>query len=482
MKSPIKNLIINSAGVLLTSSIAFLMIPAYTSAFGIEDYAIYVTWIFVIALCQFLDFGYSTTIIKFSGDKEGGGTFLQKVASYEVIIILSIILLTTLSFCFKFPVTGVYADISEELGQFAVTLFFLPVFMSNLVKFYSFAFLAKGHFYLYNFSIVSTEIFRQVGGFLVLKFFSSWTVFFYYQIITVFVMYILFRMTLSIVCNDSYSYLYKNIKTNFSNSLEFTKVIFFSALLGAVMSTFDRAVLTLNFSKSEVAVYSACFIVASIINMVIQPFHRLTLPLFINLYNENNFKKIEEYLISLSSLLSLSTLLLGGFMVLFAEEYMSFLIVTEHSIDASSIITILSLSFWFVACGWLPANLLQAVGKPNIQMKCIIVALFVGVPLSLYFSYKDILIGVAAIWFIHGLIQFLFVPIVSSKITGYFKVYNWVLSVVIVNLVFGVFVLAFSLGIKSSVGIIPAVFVYMAITSTLILFSLFRFKKIHAKV
>jgi len=482
VKSPIKNLIINSAGVVSTSAITFLMVPVYTKTFGVETYAIFATWIFVTALLQFLDLGYSTTIVKFSGFADEKKLFSDRVVSFELIILLFLCIIIIFSLVFRLPDVGIYSSINSELGKYSLLIFLIPTLIFNLVKFYSFAFLAKGHFVIYNFVIVFSEILKQIGGFLILYFSSSWFYFFIYQFFTALVLYFGIKLLFKFMYCSSWIPSLKTVKESFLISFSFNSVILISAFIGALMSTFDRLVLSVNFTEKEIAYYSVCLIVAGVINMAIQPFHRLSLPLFIEFFDKKKFKDLGNILISLSSLLSAISLSAGGLMIIYSENYIPILLNDNIVDDVKILLVILVFSFWSVACGWLPSNLMQAAGLPNYQMLNMILALFLGGGATVYFANLNILWGVSAIWFVHGLIQLFLTPYLGSVKTQCFSFIKWFSTVVLRNLIVISFFSVVAVILKEKVGLFTSIIFYVLTSSLFVLIYLFGFKNVYSKI
>lgn len=474
---------VNSFGVIATSAITFFTVPIYTATLGVDYYSLYATWFFAIVLLQFVDLGYSTTIIHFGNDNSDNATsFYSKVLAFELIILFFILFIGSLFVFYKMPKIGIYEKIGNEIGDYALFLFFFPILVGNLIKYYSFAFLAQGKFFIYNISIVAFEVFKQIGGFLIIYFTLSWFWFFIYQTIVSICFYLVLKVGFKSIFHCDSIVKLKTIFFNLNKSFSFTKVIFFSSVLGAIMSSFDRAILSITFDENEIAFYSACFIVASIINMAIQPFHRLSLPLFVKLFNEGNLELLGKVLTSLCMILSMAALSMGVMMFLYAEQYMPYLLSSPVNQAVSQIILLLTISFWFIACGWLPANLLQVSGYPSFQMRNMLIALMLGGMISIFLASKQLLWGVTSVWIVHGCIQLFVVPVLSNRKCACFSISNWYTKVVIFPLISILTVALLSIFVKVIAGIAISVGFYLLSASVLILYTLLRFKNLYAKI
>lgn len=415
MKVLSKGLVINSVGVILTSFITFITVPLFTNLVGIEEYAIFTIWLVSINLFQCLDLGLSTTLIQ--SKKKSGYTcnnyYIAK--SFELVLFFFSVLFFFALSVFNLPEGNVYERIIEDCGEGALFLFFTPILLNNFVKFYSHGMLSHFEMRTYNTFIVVNEFSKQIIGFLVYWYFRDWFYFFIYQCVASFCLAWFAKMVFYSPFNNKGRLNLRYLKAIVIKNYKFTLIIFFSSLAGGALSGIDRFTLSANLSLSSTGLYASCFVVASVINMVVQPFHKVSMPLFVQLIKEKN-ELLSQKFFSLSSLLSIITVYLAFFLYYFSPLYIDIIVVDKTLHDlAGRIILMLGLSFWLISCGWLSSNLLQAKGVPSIQLWNIIMAVVIGGLISTYYISKGYVIAATLIWLVHGVIQCTVLPINLSK-------------------------------------------------------------------
>jgi len=425
MKDLPKGLMVNSVGVVLTSLITFITVPLFTNSVGIEVYAIFAIWLVSLNLFQCLDFGLSTTLIHCK-EKSGYNTNNYHIAqSFErLLFIFSFLFLLGLGL-FNFPEGNVYKSITEDCGEGALFLFFIPILFNNLFKFYSHGMLSHSEMKTYNTFIVINEFSKQIIGFIIYWYFRDWMYFFVYQCLSSLCLAYFAKKCFYNPFTERTDVNLEFLKKITIKNYKFMLIVFVSSLAGGVLSSIDRFTLSTSLSLSSTGLYASCFVIASVINMVVQPFHKISLPLFVQLVKESN-KLLANKFFNLSSLLSILTVYLAFFMYYYLSVYIDF-IVDDRSLHniAGEIILMLGLSFWLISCGWLSSNLLQAKGVPSIQLWNIIFAIIVGGIISIYYVEQGYILAATLIWLVHGLIQCSVLPIKLAQKIKEISLFAW---------------------------------------------------------
>lgn len=210
--------------------------------------------------------------------------------------------------------------------------------------------------------------------------------------------------------------------------------LYLSTIAPAILSVIDRTWASQVFSAVEFAAYFSSFMVASLVNISVLPFVKVATSRMINMNYETNYKLVKTF----TEIMSYFILLMIFVFYIYQDTIIK-LIFHENEAYPINTTFIISLmfSFWGAAMGWILALLTQFYFNTSSQIKLL------GITLGLYIFTRQILHShtiwlVASVWYLHGIIQIILVPIIyfNESQQSFVLVLDWFKRIIFLPLLY----------------------------------------------
>jgi O-antigen/teichoic acid export membrane protein len=278
--------LVYSIGYFLNRLMPFLLLPVYTYYFSPKEYGtyslFYVFWMFVVI---FYLFGMETSFQKFFIEAKTESEKKSVFSSTIIIILLSSIVFSLLIFFFSAPIAKL---ITGNAGN----AYFVKIISVLLVV----DSLARIPMILLN-SLQRSKIYTAINLVVMVINVAANLIFIIYfkgGIESVFYSYLIsyvFLFLLSFAASFRY-FEFKIDKAKIKTLLKFASSFLLYGLFLISMDTIDRYIIEYFKGTEQVGIYSACYRIGVVMNLLILGFRTAWTPFFLNLKDEANNKEI----------------------------------------------------------------------------------------------------------------------------------------------------------------------------------------------
>jgi len=428
--------------------------PVFVAKLGLKLYGIIGIWLIFQAVMNLFDFGLGASLnrelslLKSESNKSRmiGDTLKTIEIIYWLISLSCIILFIIITFIF-----GKYWINWESYGNIEITQVFLFMFFSLFFQFPNILYI-NGFIGLQKHKIAAI---LQIGGntikfgvaIFVVILTSNLVLFFLAQILISFIQTFTARLLLwkSISTKISERPIFKI--TVLKKIKIFTSQMALTSFLAVLIANLDRILVLKMLPTEDFGRYTLAITATGFLQLAIQPFYRSFFPKFSELYGNKDISNLEnEYFIG-NKLLSFSLIALSCIFFFFANDV---LIIWLNKVDINLVNTfrLLILGMLLSGLGWLPAAFQQAIGWPNLHVNMMILALIIGIPITIILINFFGVLGATFIWFIHGITDITLGIYIMHKRVLKGRLKKWYLEVIVEPFLYFVPIVGISVYIK----------------------------------
>jgi O-antigen/teichoic acid export membrane protein len=296
LKKIFSDSLVYGIGHILNRFLNFLLLPLYTFYFNPHDYGIfsliYAFWFFAAVLYLF---GMETSFQKFFIEYK---EFPQKQKLFSSVMVLMLVTSTLLSFilyAFSGPIAGVLTG--DKSNQYLIKLLSILLILDTLSRFPMILLnslqLSKVYTII-NLSTVGVNIICNI----------IFIVYLNYGIEAILYSYLIsysFMLLVSLFYCREYFGISKGLKVirELKTVVSFAHIFAYYGIFVISLDLIDRFILGYFRGPSEVGIYSACYRIGLIINLLISGFRTAWYPFFLNLKDDPDNKIIFSKIFSL---------------------------------------------------------------------------------------------------------------------------------------------------------------------------------------
>jgi O-antigen/teichoic acid export membrane protein len=417
---------------------------------GVDGYAIISFWVMLQLMLGLLDFGVGPTIIRefsVSNLLANSSRIKSLLKSLEVIYGFGSLLI-----CLFFIISANWLAsswlnidpdqqerISNVIRVMGISLglqFPYSLYINGMLGF-------QMHRKMNYFQILGNSL-RYGLGVVVLLWKPDLFWFFVAQVLVSFAIIFLIRRNIwAMICFDSWG----SLKLNFEilNEIKkFTLAMGINSILAVLIASSDRLILSKMETAYEFGTYALAFTAAGLLQLGIQPFYRVYFPRFSELSIRHDIISLRyEYFKSCELLAAvLIPLTLVG--LFFSNEILSGWLGEAYPTSSAKIFQLLLIGICFSGLGWLPAALQQSQGATKLHIYMMLIALVVGIPLTIYSIFLFGAIGATVIWITHGVIEITIGLWLMHKKFFVGDLFKWYRNVIFPPLLIGLFIVLLS--------------------------------------
>jgi O-antigen/teichoic acid export membrane protein len=212
-----------------------------------------------------------------------------------------------------------------------------------------------------------------------------------------------------------------------SGELRLVAALYASSAAAALLGSVDRLAGSSMLSAAAFTAYTSVFLLASCVNLIIQPFYRILVSRLSSQDAEANYHLI----LRLSIYQSYLALTVVGIVAIFGQRIFTVLL-PQVTYDAR-LGVLFGLSLWAAGNGWLRAYETMMLRVPLLQCGLVLAALSIYAVVLLVADSLSAL-HLASVWVIHGCIQTFVLPLVEARHRTIERYGGWILRVVILPL------------------------------------------------
>jgi O-antigen/teichoic acid export membrane protein len=391
-------ILIYISGSIIASGVTFISVPLAIHYLGEEKFSQLSLWAIFLVLARILDFGICQSTIKHSSSKT---LIIDKIFSIqESNKAIMVILLMLLPFSLLIPKPQ--SQIYNSVDFVDWTILKIAAILNLKVMFNQSAITILNRQLYYTLCQIILAFVYFILPIFIYLFCNDFTVVNLYFLISSVFFIILTDILIGI--NSLSFYRLRDISKIVSDKLAGSLLLYFSAIVSILLSVLDRFIASNFLSSFDYTEYFGNFALASAVNIVILPFYRL----FIAKMRYGYYGYNRKYSLRITNIQSYICLITIACLLMYSE-YAFRIMGINFKVDLE-LLSVISISLWGAANGWILATDIMMNRKPTIQAWLILLAM------SLYAFYLAIQssisnIDLAMVWVIHGLIQTFICPI-----------------------------------------------------------------------
>lgn len=317
--------------------LGFLLLPVYTHFFSTIEFGLYsivsAFWFFAVV---FYLYGMETSFQKFYIESIKTGTQSLILSNGLIQIIITSVIFSFIIYVLSGQISYLLTGTFEHTILIKIVSFLL--FIDALSRFPMIAINAEQKAKMYTFINVSGVIVNLAFNIL---FIVVWHKGIEYIFIAQIISYI-YIFIISFASVKRYFQVHIDLST-IKNLTKFAHTFLYYGLFLISLDIIDRFFLSYFYGESTVGIYSACYRIGMIMNLLISGFRTAWIPFFMSMKDEENnkeiFSKVFSYFVYIGMILFLVITLfandmvkihIGNFYLLLAKDYWSGLIIIPY--------------------------------------------------------------------------------------------------------------------------------------------------------
>jgi O-antigen/teichoic acid export membrane protein len=176
-----------------------------------------------------------------------------------------------------------------------------------------------------------------------------------------------------------------------------------TSICAVLISNVDRIIVSQFLTMADLGKYAIAFMACGTVQMLVLPFYRVFYPRYSSAVFAGDLADLRS--IYMDSTRWLSTLVVPVIVCMwaFSTETLTVWLGDIHP-ESIAIMRFLLLGVGMAALGWLPGALQQAHGDASLHLCMLVLALLIGIPVSLWAISLFGAVGATAVWLVHGLL------------------------------------------------------------------------------